>query len=96
MLKRLKSTKFATWYNEYHFAIVTAESVILTALFTIMVIVIMIKSVFLSTIIAIAFSIIAILKLFEICFSNDNSRKTTIYNYVLFVLYILCTIIFLI
>lgn len=93
MLKHLKSSKFANWYNKYNLAISIFMGAISIALLAIIVVNVTIQSAFLNTVIAIVFAILAILKLLEICFSNDTSRKTKTYNYILFVLYIGCIII---
>lgn len=93
MLSRLKSTKFANWYNEFCSAITIFMGAVSIALLAIIVVNVTIQSAFLNTVIAIAFTMFAISKLLEICFSNDTSRKTIIYNYILFVLYIGCIII---
>lgn len=93
MLKRLKSSKFANWYNKYNLAISMFISAIAIALLAIIVVNVTIQSAFLNTVIAIAFTMFAISKLLEICFSNSESRKSTIFNYVLLVSYILCILI---
>lgn len=93
MLSRLKLTKFANWYNKYNLAISMFMGAISLVLLAIIVVNVTIQSAFLNTVIAIAFIMFAISKLLEICFSNDTSRKTIIYNYILFVLYIGCIII---
>lgn len=93
MLKHLKSSKFANWYNKYNLAISMFIGAIAIALLAIIVVNVTIQSAFLNTVIAIAFTMFAISKLLEICFSNDTSRKTKMYNYILFALYILCIII---
>lgn len=93
MLKHLKSSKFANWYNENILAIAMFMGAISLVLLAIIIVNITLQNVFLTTVTAIVFAILAILKLLEICFSNDTSRKTKTYNYILFVLYIGCIII---
>lgn len=90
MLKRLKSSKFANWYNKFCSVITIFMGAISIALLAIIVVNVTIQSAFLNAVIAIAFTMFAISKLLEICFSNDTSRKTIIYNYILLVSYILC------
>ncbi len=92
MLNRLKSTKFSTWYNKHDLMIVIFTSFISIALFAIIVVNIALKNSFLYTFIAIAFAILAILKLLEICFTSSKPYWITTFNCILLALYIMCVI----